>query len=49
MPHVGFEPKIPASALPQTYALNRAAVGIGVAIITCLYAPHTQHVMSAAT
>jgi hypothetical protein len=25
----GFEPKIPASARPQTYALDRAATGIG--------------------
>jgi hypothetical protein len=28
MPPVGFEPTIPASALPQTYALDRAATGI---------------------
>jgi hypothetical protein len=28
---VGFEPTIPASARPQTYALNRPAIGIGVA------------------
>jgi hypothetical protein len=26
---VGFEPTIPASTLPQTYALDRAATGIG--------------------
>jgi hypothetical protein len=26
---VGFEPTIPASARPQTYALDRAATGIG--------------------
>jgi hypothetical protein len=26
---VGFEPAIPASAGPQTYALDRAATGIG--------------------
>jgi hypothetical protein len=29
MPTVGFEPTIPASARPQTYALDRAATGIG--------------------
>jgi hypothetical protein len=29
MPLVGFEPTIPASARPQTYALDRAAAGIG--------------------
>jgi hypothetical protein len=29
MPAVGFEPAIPASARPQTYALDRAATGIG--------------------
>jgi hypothetical protein len=29
MPPVGFEPPIPASARPQTYALDRAATGIG--------------------
>jgi hypothetical protein len=29
MPPVGFEPAIPASAGPQTYALDRAATGIG--------------------
>jgi hypothetical protein len=28
MPPVGFEPTIPASARPQTYALDRAATGI---------------------
>jgi hypothetical protein len=28
MPLVGFEPMIPASARPQTYALDRAATGI---------------------
>jgi hypothetical protein len=26
---MGFEPTIPASARPQTYALDRAAAGIG--------------------
>jgi hypothetical protein len=29
MPPVRFEPMIPASARPQTYALDRAATGIG--------------------
>jgi hypothetical protein len=29
---VGFEPTIPASARPQTYALDRAATGIGRAL-----------------
>jgi hypothetical protein len=30
MPPVGFELTIPASARPQTYALDRAATGVGV-------------------
>jgi hypothetical protein len=30
MPPVGFEPRIQPSARPQTYALDRAATGIGV-------------------
>jgi hypothetical protein len=30
MPPVGLEPTIPASARPQTYALDRAATGIGL-------------------
>jgi hypothetical protein len=30
MPPVEFEPTIPASAWPQTYALYHAATGIGV-------------------
>jgi hypothetical protein len=29
MPPVGFEHTIPARARPQTYALERAATGIG--------------------
>jgi hypothetical protein len=29
MPPVEFETKIPASAWPQTYALDRATTGIG--------------------
>jgi hypothetical protein len=28
MPLVEFEPTIPASARPQTYALDRAAIGV---------------------
>ena len=30
MPPVGFEPTISAGARPQTYALDRAAIGTGV-------------------
>jgi hypothetical protein len=29
MPRAGFEPAIPTTKLPQTYALDRAATGIG--------------------
>ena len=29
MPRVGFEPTISAGELPKTYALDRAAIGIG--------------------
>jgi hypothetical protein len=36
MPPVGFKPTIPASARPQTYALDRAATGIGELNKTCL-------------
>jgi hypothetical protein len=32
MPLVEFEPTIPVSAWPQTYALDRAATGIGIGI-----------------
>jgi hypothetical protein len=28
MPRAGFEPAIPATKLPQTYVLDRAATGI---------------------
>jgi hypothetical protein len=39
MSPVGFEPKIPARARPQSYALDRAATGIGdytsMRIIAC--------------
>jgi hypothetical protein len=31
---MGLEPTIPPSAGPQTYALDRAATGIGLNIIT---------------
>jgi hypothetical protein len=31
MPSVGFEPKISAGERPKTYALDRAATGIGTA------------------
>jgi hypothetical protein len=41
MPPLGFEPTIPASARPQTYALDRAATGIGMNTVPllnlCLY------------
>jgi hypothetical protein len=37
MPPVRFEPTVPASARPQTYALDRAATGIG---IRCICDPH---------
>ena len=30
MPPMGFEPTIPASERPQTYALDRAATGTGI-------------------
>jgi hypothetical protein len=30
MSSAGFEPAIPANKLPQTYALGRAATGIGL-------------------
>jgi hypothetical protein len=33
MPPVGFEPTIPASARPQTYASDSAAAGIGITVI----------------
>ena len=32
MPHLGFEPTISAVERPLTYALNRAATGIGFLI-----------------
>ena len=33
MPPVGFEPTITAGERPQTYALDRAAIGIGTFLI----------------
>jgi hypothetical protein len=30
MPSAGFEPAFPVTKIPQTYALERAATGIGV-------------------
>jgi hypothetical protein len=33
MPSEGFEPTIPASERPQTYALDRTATGIGLYIM----------------
>ena len=32
MPPVGFEPTISASERPQTYALDRAAIGTGIVV-----------------
>jgi hypothetical protein len=32
MPWAGFEPATPATKRPQTYALERAATGIGIYI-----------------
>ena len=34
---VGFEPAIPESELPKTYALNRAATGIAYGIVSFLF------------
>jgi len=34
MPQVGFEPIISAGERPQTYALDRAAIGTGLIIYT---------------
>jgi hypothetical protein len=41
MPRVEFEPAIPATKRPQTYALDRAATGIGLApfLLTTKMAP----------
>jgi hypothetical protein len=40
MTPVGFEPAIPASARPQTYALDRANTGIGSSY---MFRPYTDH------
>jgi hypothetical protein len=37
MPSARFEPTIPVSERPQTYALDRAATGIGILIVTNQY------------
>ena len=34
---VGFEPTISAGEWPQTYALDRAATGTGLSLITDIY------------
>jgi hypothetical protein len=36
VPPLGFEPTIPASARPQTYALDRANIGIGGTGFECM-------------
>jgi len=33
MPMVGFEPTISAEEQPQTYALDRAAIGTGIIFV----------------
>jgi hypothetical protein len=40
MPPVGFEPMIPVSARPQTYAFDRAAAGIGYDVYK-----HLNHIL----
>ena len=41
MLRVGFEPTISAGERPKTYALDRAATGIGVNyLVTCLFHGH---------
>jgi hypothetical protein len=42
MPPAGFETTIPASERPQTYALGRAATGIGILLYNVLYS-HICH------
>ena len=37
MPPVGFKPTIAAGERPQTYALDRAATGIGIYIYIYIY------------
>jgi hypothetical protein len=36
MPRAGFEPVTPATKRPQTYALHRAATGIGTSSFTTM-------------
>jgi hypothetical protein len=36
MPSAGFESGIPATKRPQTYALDRAATGIGMLVLVAL-------------
>ena len=43
MPPVGFEPTISEGERPKTYALDRAATGIGVSPITNIYLPNTEN------
>ena len=40
MPLVGFEPTISAGERPQTYALDRAATGIGRPLLGHLFSKH---------
>jgi hypothetical protein len=47
MPSAEFEPAIPATKRPQTYALDRAATGIGenpiyVCVRVYIYRPHNH-------
>ena len=45
MPPAGFEPAIPASERPQTYALDRAATGVGkLDIVYIVYSVHYDEV-----
>jgi hypothetical protein len=37
MPRAGCEPETPATKRPQTYALDRAATGIGTSAVLPLY------------
>jgi hypothetical protein len=42
MPPGGFETMIPASARPQTHALDRAATGIGIEYTYCQIHVYTK-------
>jgi hypothetical protein len=48
MPPVGFELTIPASARPQTYALDCAVTGIGLLVIIRGYMLHWKQWIKAA-